>query len=100
VFLFYKATDHSKTTLIVIFAWLLVQSILAFSGFYTVTDTFPPRFALMALPAILFIIGIFVTANGRSYIDSLDTKTLTLLHIVRIPVEICLYWLFLYKAVP
>ena len=100
VFLFYKATARSKTTLVVIFAWLLLQSILAFSGFYTVTDTFPPRFALTALPAILFIIGIFVTARGRSYIDSLDTKTLTLLHIVRIPVEICLYWLFLYKAVP
>lgn len=100
IFLFYKATNNSKVTLGIIFCWILLQSGLSLSGFYTITDTFPPRFALMALPAVLFIIGLFVSAKGRNYINSLDAKTLTLLHIVRIPVEICLYWLFLYKSVP
>jgi hypothetical protein len=33
-------------------------------------------------------------------IDSFDIKTLTLLQIVRIPVELTLYWLFLYKTIP
>jgi len=100
IFLFYKATSHSKTTLVILCAWILLQAIISLTGFYTVTDTFPPRFVLLALPAVLFIIGLFVTAGGRTYIDSLDTKTLTLLHIVRIPVELCLYWLFLHKSVP
>jgi hypothetical protein len=30
----------------------------------------------------------------------LDKKILTLLHIIRIPVELGLYWLFIYKAIP
>ena len=32
--------------------------------------------------------------------DRLDVKTLTLLHIIRIPVEIVLFFLFLQKAIP
>jgi hypothetical protein len=100
IFFFYKATSNSKATLVILFVWILLQAILGLSGFYTITNTFPPRFALLALPAILFIIGLFVTAKGRVYIDGLDTKTLTLLHVVRIPVELCLYWLFVYKSIP
>ena len=100
IFLFYKATNNSKATLVIIFLWILLQATLSLSGFYTITNTFPPRFALLALPAILFIIGLFVSEKGRVYIDSLDMRTLTLLHVIRIPVEICLYWLFLHKAIP
>ena len=100
IFLFYKATNKSNAALVVLFVWILLQAILGLSGFYTITNTFPPRFALLALPAILFIIGLFVTAKGRVYIDGLDTKTLTILHIVRIPVELCLYWLFVHKSIP
>ncbi|MBK7123468.1 MAG: hypothetical protein IPH68_12045 [Chitinophagaceae bacterium] len=100
VFLFYKATQRSVTTLVILGSWLLIQAVLSFTGFYTVTDTIPPRFALLALPALLFIIFLFITPTGKNFINSLDIKMLTLLHIVRIPVEICLYWLFLHKSIP
>ncbi len=100
IFLFYKATNQSTITIVILFSWLLLQAILSLSGFYTITDTFPPRFALLALPAVLLIIGLFVSAKGRAFIESLDAKTLTLLHMVRIPVEICLYWLYLNKTLP
>jgi hypothetical protein len=55
---------------------------------------------LLALPAVLLIAGLFMTVKGRVYIDSLDTKALTFLHIIRIPVELCLYWLFIHKSIP
>jgi len=100
VFLFYKAANNSKTTLVIIVAWLLLQAAVAFTGFYKVTTGFPPRFALLALPAVLFILILFISSKGRTWLDGLDTKTLTILHIVRIPVELTLYWLFLQKAVP
>ena len=100
VFLFYRAANRSITTLTVITGWMLVQAGLAFSGFYTVTDTFPPRFALIAVPAIVFIIILFLVPAGRKDLDGLDPRTMTILHIVRIPVELTLYWLFLNKAVP
>lgn len=100
IYIFYKAANNSNTTLAVIFAWALVQAALAFSGFYTVTDTFPPRFALLAGPAVIFIILLFLLPAGRRWLDGLDLKTITILHIVRIPVELTLYWLFLQKAIP
>ncbi|MEP7237780.1 MAG: hypothetical protein ABI685_07945 [Ferruginibacter sp.] len=100
IFLFYKAAHNSKTTLVILCGWILLHAILGFSGFYNVTGSLPPRFALLAIPALLFIIGLFFSAKGRAYIDNLDTKTLTILHGVRIPVELCLYWLFLHKAIP
>jgi hypothetical protein len=37
---------------------------------------------------------------GARFLDRLVLKNLTVVHIVAIPVEIVLYWLFLYKAVP
>jgi hypothetical protein len=98
--LFYKASNNSKATLIIILSWLALQTFIGLSGFYTVTDTIPPRFLLLVLPPILFIIGLFVTSKGRQYIESLDTKTLTILHTIRIPVEIVLFWLFINKTVP
>jgi hypothetical protein len=77
-----------------------MQAIVGLSGFYTITDTMPPRFLLLVLPPLFFIICLFVTAKGRQYLDSLDTKFLTILHIVRVPVELVLFWLFINKAVP
>jgi len=48
----------------------------------------------------MLIAALFMTRSGRQYLDGIDIKTLTLLHIIRIPVELVLYWLFLNKAVP
>lgn len=100
LWLFYKAANQSKITLIVLLIWLALQTFIGLSGFYTVTDTLPPRFLLLVLPPMLFIITLFTTSKGRQYLNGIDLKTLTLLHSIRIPVELVLYWLFLNKAVP
>ncbi|MCF8452249.1 MAG: hypothetical protein K9G42_03540 [Pedobacter sp.] len=98
--IFYKAAGNSKPVLLVILIWLAVQALIASSGFYTVTDTTPPRFLLLVLPPLLGIAGLFLSSKGRRFIDSLDLKSLTLLHTIRIPVELVLFFLFTYKAVP
>ena len=98
--LFYKATNRSILSLVILLTWLVIQAVIALTNFYTVTDTIPPRFLLLVLPPILFIILLFATNKGRIFIDSLDIKALTLLHIVRVPVEIVLFWLFIYKMIP
>jgi len=100
VYLFYKATYHSKTALVIIIAWLILQACLAYSGFYTDTNATPPRFPIIAVPALLLIAALFITGSGRRFLDSLNDKSLTILHVVRVPVEICLYWLFLHKTIP
>lgn len=100
VYLLYKASYYDKTVPIVLAAWLAVQAALGLSGFYTITTGQPPRFALLVLPPLVIIGLRFFTKAGRGFIDKLDIKTLTLLHIVRIPVELTLYWLCLQKVVP
>ncbi|RWX02522.1 hypothetical protein [Flavobacterium cerinum] len=99
-FIFYRAANTSKTFFAVSGVWLLLQGFIALTGFYTNTQTIPPRFVLLIGVPLLFILLLFVTKNGRQYIDNLEPKYLTLLHVVRVPVEIVLYLLFLYKKVP
>jgi len=82
--------------------WLGIQTILTLKNIYsTDTNSFPPKIMLFGiLPTILTIIFLFATRQGRQFIDSLPLKNLTYVNIVRIPVEIVLYWLFLNKAIP
>jgi hypothetical protein len=98
--LLYKSTNYSKPVIVAAILWLALQAIVSLTGFYTVTTGTPPRFGLLLIPPVIFIIILFLTRKGKSAIDGFNAKTLTLLHIVRIPVELTLYWLFLYKAVP
>jgi hypothetical protein len=80
--------------------WMLFQAVFALGGFYQKTDTAPPRIVLFGVfPAILTILLFFVAAR-RSFIEQLPLKTLTLLHVIRIPVELVLYWLFEHGLVP
>ncbi|MEZ4900752.1 MAG: hypothetical protein R2822_02860 [Spirosomataceae bacterium] len=46
------------------------------------------------------IVFLFNTSKGKMFIDALDLKTLTLLHVIRVPIEWVLYWLFIHKFVP
>lgn len=82
--------------------WLLIQAVLTFSNFYNSNvNLFPPKIALFGvLPLIITIVLLFVTANGRKFIDSLPLMHTIYLNVVRIPVEIVLFWLFLNKSVP
>jgi hypothetical protein len=104
--LFYFAVKKSRTgnsnyILAGLAVWLIIQAVLTLNNFYsTDTTSFPPRFLLTAFPALLTIVILFVTNKGRGFIDSLPLTNLTYLHVVRIPVELVLYWLFLNKAVP
>jgi hypothetical protein len=100
VILFYKATKKSTLFLIIIFLWMLVQLFIGLTNFYLNTTALPPRFALLIVPPLLFIIVLFVTQKGRVFMESLDTKKLTILHTIRIPVEIVLYYLFIAKVIP
>jgi hypothetical protein len=80
--------------------WILFQAVLSIGGFYQQTDTMPPRMPLFAvLPTIILMIVFFVFFR-RSFIERLPIKVLTLLHVVRIPVEIVLLWLSFHAAVP
>ena len=100
VVFFYKAARHSRNFLIVAFAWMIIQTVLALRMFYTLTTTIPPRIILLAVPPLVIIVCLFITTRGKRFLDNLDIKYLTLLHVIRIPVEVVLLWLSINKVIP
>jgi len=100
LYTFYQATNFSKTALTIICVWMIIQTEISLSGFYKDTSSIPPRVSLLLVPPLIMTIVLFSTLKGRTFIDGLDIRTLTLFHIIRIPVELTLFWLFLNKSVP
>lgn len=94
------ASGKSVKLLTIVLAWLLIQAIISLTGFYTVTDSMPPRFLLLVGPPLVSIIFLFASAKGRTFVDCLNPGTLSLLHIVRVPVEIVLFMLYMNGLVP
>jgi len=96
--------NRKKVTPVLIFMgiWLAIQAVLTLNNLYNSDpNSFPPKIVLFGIfPAILTIILLFSTSRGSQFIDSLPLKNLTYLNVVRIPVEIVLYWLFVNKAIP
>jgi hypothetical protein len=97
--IFYMSGKSLKVLIVLVLS-LMLQAGVAMTGFYTVTDTLPPRFLFVIGPAVILTVILFCTEKGRQYIDSLNIKTLTILQTIRLPVEIVLHWLFLYKLLP
>jgi hypothetical protein len=100
IYFLYKAAYNSKIILGFSLLWLGLQGAIGLTGFYTITDTLPPRFALLIVPPFILIALCFATKRGKRLLDSMNTKWLTLLHVVRVPVEVVLLWLFMEKYVP
>jgi hypothetical protein len=101
VYLFALATTKTRLVLSILFIWLAAQAVISITGFYyRNTHTQPPAFLLATLPNVLVILILFITKRGRTFIDGMNLKVLTIVHIIRIPVEIVLLWLWIHKVVP
>ncbi|TGV00612.1 hypothetical protein [Flavivirga rizhaonensis] len=95
----FKASRNKKIILGIII-WMLIVSVLGLSKFYGNTDAFPPRFFFLLGPGLLFVLIIFLNRHVRKVISSFNLKWLTLLHIIRIPVEYFLYFIYLEGLIP
>ena len=108
---FYWSVRHSSSKrvsrtapllLLVLIGWLTLQAVLSGMGVYSEEmDFLPPRiFVFGLLPCIIVVSMAFITVAGRRFVDSLSPEKLTYIHLVRIPVEIGLWWLFLHRTIP
>ncbi len=97
-----KAGERSVPYRILVFLlplWMLLTGYLSTTGFYRAPDAMPPRVVLFGvLPSVLVIVIYFIAF--RDYVGRLPLTTLTLLHVVRIPVELVLLWLYENGQVP
>ena len=99
-YMFGASCKWNKKAMFAIIAWLGVQGVLGLFRFYLELDTIPPRFIFLVPPTLIVIIVLFISSRGKNFINSLSLKHLTLIHSVRIPVEFCLWWLFLEGVIP
>ncbi len=99
VYFFYRASD-SRIFLLIAFVWLGSQAALALTGFYVDEKTVPPHFPLAIAPVVLPILAIFRFKKGRQWLDQLDLRWLTLLHVVRLPMDLVLDGLYRWGDVP
>lgn len=85
-----------------VICWLAIQAMLSICGIYTDSpESIPPKIILFGvLPILIAIILTFNTRKGKVFIDRLSMQMLAYVHLVRIPVELILYGLFLNGAVP
>ncbi|MEQ8360811.1 MAG: hypothetical protein RH860_15070 [Cytophagales bacterium] len=83
----------------IIFVWLSLQAYLANNNFYlSDTKSLPPRFLLAIVPPLLFIIFILIYKKER--ILKMPGKWMTFFHVIRVPIELVLYGLFMEKLIP
>lgn len=100
IYFFYRSCPVSRIAVLILLSWTILQGVIGWSGFYKEVDSIPPRFILLLFPALLSIGILFFTSGGKVFIDGLDVKALTLLHVIRLPVELVLHWLFMNRGVP
>jgi hypothetical protein len=104
-FLFYAikqtvvATQATKIVATAIAFWLFFTAILATGGFYLNTTGTPPNFVFAPVPSLLFITFLFIFYR-KDFIEKLPLKTLTILQVIRVPVEIVLFLLYQNGKIP
>ena len=90
----------SKILIFLLPLWIFFQTALAIGGFYQNEDMLPPRLVQFGVfPPVVLIILYFLFFR-TSLIERLPLRLLTLVHVVRIPVEIVLLWLFMGGQIP
>ena len=94
--LFYIGLVRNQIFLVMSLAWLLIIGIIASTGYFENTNESPPRFLFVILATILLSIFAFKATKKIA----IKINYLILLNIVRIPVELILYQLYLQKQVP
>ncbi|SKB99215.1 hypothetical protein [Dyadobacter psychrophilus] len=97
---FYFATSKSIGILGILILYILFQSLLSLFDFYKVESAIPPRLTLLIGPGFLLAGYLCLSSKGKLFLDGLDMKFLTLLHVVRLPVEIVLYYVFAAGFIP
>ena len=96
----YQASHSSKLMATLVMLWALAQALLAYFGFYSDDNLSLPRMFVIIGPALILIVILFFTNKGKLFIDGLDLAQLTLLHTIRVPVELVLYLLFIHQTIP
>ncbi|SMD38045.1 hypothetical protein SAMN04488029_3606 [Reichenbachiella faecimaris] len=88
-----KTSNQAVVASTFLMVWLFIIALLALNDFFLAFDAMPPRLIFVLLPPIIGILVILFNSRSRSFLMRVPITTLTYLHIVRVPIEIVLWWL-------
>lgn len=94
--LLYIGTGRNNKVLIGSIVWLLIVGIISYQGFFENTEIRPPRFLLIPVIVIPMMIFFYKKIDR----EKLKYEYLIGIHVLRLPIELILYQLFLRKEVP
>ncbi|WP_439556624.1 hypothetical protein [Dyadobacter sp.] len=100
VFTFFQAAGSSGRFGLLLLSWIALQSCVSASGFYHHTDSTFPRLLIMVVPPVILVTWLFLARSGKALLDRMDLHLLTVIHVVRAPTEVVMYWLFICRVVP
>ncbi|MFK7797536.1 MAG: hypothetical protein AB8E82_08790 [Aureispira sp.] len=100
VLLFYWSNARPTKITGLLFLWGGLHSLLAYNGFYENVTAQPPRFAFILIPGFVAI-GYGLSPKALAWAEEhRNTRISTLLHTVRLPVELTLHYLFTWQLIP
>ena len=80
--------------------WILIHAALGSTNFYRNFETLPPRVFAVGVMPFLLLTFIYLIFFRRGFLEVLPLGVLTLIHVIRIPVEFVLLWLAQNGLVP
>lgn len=100
IYLFARAHRTPRKLAMVLIGYSVVQYVVGVTGFYQNTESLPPKFMLNILPTFIGIFWLFFSKRGKELRAGFDQQKLMWVHIVRVPVELILYGLFITGQIP
>lgn len=100
VFTFHQAVKGSRLFAALVALWIAIQCGTALAGYFKVTDTIFPGLLFVVLPPAILMAWLFLAGSGKALADRMNLDLLTMIHVVRAPIEVVLYWSFIDKMVP
>jgi len=92
----------AKNFAIISILWLALHMWLAINEVYLQQgNIMPPKIALYGIiPAIVIVFIIVILPSGRSFFSQVSAIKLTQFHIIRIPIELTLFWIYKHQIIP
>lgn len=95
-----KIQRRSNAIALVVLLWLIFQSTLSLNKWYMDRNAMPPHMLFPLITSIVVLTSLFIFKSGQRWIDGISLSVFTWIHVVRLPVELCLFWLATQKQLP
>lgn len=89
-------SSFHKKVFILTAIWLTFIGFLSYHNFFKETNSLPPRFLLVIIPSIIWVVLTFKWINFKT----IRLEWLIAIHIIRIPVELVLHRLYTDNLIP